>query len=372
MKPVVTQRGEGSELVIELAGDFTLESPAAGREKALDALTKTVKKCTVEAGGLGKWDTAVVAVVLDIHAQCRKNNITVNMRNMPDGVKRLIALATAVPAHTATRRRGRRLSLYERVGQQTLTALQAMRAGLAFSKDCAGSWGRYMKGKAVMRPIDLWLALEECGAKALPIVALISFMVGLIFAFVGAMQLKMFGAEIYVANLVAIAMVRVMGAVMTGIIMAGRTGAAYAATIGSMQVNEEIDALKTMGVRPGDFLLLPRMLALTLMMPLLTIYADFVGMLGGAAVGVTMLNVAPIEYWNATLNSMKFNHFAVGVTHGFVFGIIIALCGCYYGINSGRSADSVGKATTRAVVSSIVWIIVATAVLTLMCEVLSI
>ena len=223
-----------------------------------------------------------------------------------------------------------------------------------------------------MRRVDFLFALEDCGYKALPIVSLISFMVGLILAFVGAVQLKTFGAEIYVASLVTIGMTRIMGAIMTGIIMAGRTGASYAATIGTMQVNEEIDALKTMGIPIGDFLVLPRMTALVMTMPLLTMWADFMGMLGGGFVGVTMLGIPLQRYWELSLEAISLSNFMVGIFHGFVFGIVIAVCGCYYGVYCGRNADSVGLATTRAVVSAIVWMIVMTGIITVICEVLGI
>ena len=223
-----------------------------------------------------------------------------------------------------------------------------------------------------MRRIDLWFALEDAGPKAIGIVSLISFMVGLILAFVGAIQLKSFGAQIYVASLVSIGMTRIMGAIMTGIIMAGRTGASYAATIGTMQVNEELDALKTMGVSRTDFLVLPRILALTLTMPLLTMLSDFMGILGGATVGVFMLDISPQEYWKYSVDAFNLTNFFVGLFHGLVFGWVIALCGCYYGIHAGRNADSVGIATTKAVVSAIVWMIVMTGIITWICEVIGI
>jgi phospholipid/cholesterol/gamma-HCH transport system permease protein len=197
-------------------------------------------------------------------------------------------------------------------------------------------------------------------------------MVGLILAFVGALQLKSFGAQIYVASLVAIAMTRIMGAIMVGIIMAGRTGASYAAAIGTMQVNEELDALKTMGISKMDFLVLPRLLALTLAMPFLTILADLMGIIGGGFVGILMLDISPEEYWRFSLDAFNLTNFYVGIFHGFIFGIVIALCGCYFGIKTGRNADSVGLSTTKAVVFSIVWMIVMTGIITLICEVMDI
>jgi phospholipid/cholesterol/gamma-HCH transport system permease protein len=182
----------------------------------------------------------------------------------------------------------------------------------------------------------------------------------------------MFGAQIYVADLVGIAMVRVMGAIMTGIIMAGRTGAAFAAQLGTMQVNEEIDALKTMGISPMEFLVLPRMLALMLMMPLLCVYADLMGILGGLIVGVSMLDLNVMEYYVETTRAVSLNDFWIGIFHSVVFGVLVALAGCLRGMQSGRSASSVGAATTSAVVTGIVSIIVATAIITIICEVLGI
>jgi len=182
----------------------------------------------------------------------------------------------------------------------------------------------------------------------------------------------MFGAQIYVADLVGIAVVRVMGAVMCGVIMAGRTGGAFAAQLGTMQVNQEIDALKTLGISPIEFLVLPRMLALCLMMPLLCLYADVMGIVGGLVVAVSMLDMNVVQYLNETLNALKMSHFLVGLTHAFIFGFLIALFGCLKGMQCGRSASSVGEATTSAVVACIVAIVVSTAVITFICNVLKV
>ena len=199
-----------------------------------------------------------------------------------------------------------------------------------------------------------------------------SLLVGMILAFVAAIQLKLFGAQIFVADIVGIATVRVMAAIMTGIIVAGRTGAAFAAQLGTMQVNEEIDALQTLGVPPMEFLVLPRMLALALMMPLLCIYSDLMGILGGMVVGVFMLDLSLAQYFHETALNMKLTYFWIGLFHSFVFGILIALAGCLRGMQCGRSASEVGQAATSAVVTSIVSIVVATAIITFVCQVLGI
>ena len=223
-----------------------------------------------------------------------------------------------------------------------------------------------------MRSQDFVAAMYECGVQALPIISVTSMLFGLILAFVGAVQLTQFGAQIYVAGLVGIGMLRVMGAVMVGVVMSGRVGAAYAALIGTMQVNEEVDALATLGISPVDFLVLPRVLALTAMVPLLTLYADLMGVLGGYLVGVMMLDLNPMEYFNATTQMVPFKHVIIGLVYGTVFGVVIAVAGCYQGMRCGRSAQAVGQATTTAVVHSIVGIIVATAAITVICNVLGV
>ncbi len=234
------------------------------------------------------------------------------------------------------------------------------------------AFGRLLTGRAQFRRIDLWLVIQECGANALPIVSLISLLVGLILAFVGSIQLKTFGAQIYMADLVGIAMLRAMGGIMTGIIMAGRTGASYAARIGTMQVNEEIDALKTSGISPIDFLVLPRIIALSLMMPLLTLYADLMGILGGLIVGVSGFDITPLEYLNETERTMTMNNLCIGLFSSLVFGVLVSFAGCLRGMQCGRSASAVGDATTSAVVTGIVSIIVATAIITVVCNVFGI
>lgn len=226
------------------------------------------------------------------------------------------------------------------------------------------SLGRFLTGRARFRQSDLWLNIQQCGPQALGIVTIISVLVGAILAFVGAVQLGMFGAEIYVSNLVGLAMVMEMGALMTGIILAGRTGAAFAAQLGTMQVNEEIDALKTLGIPPIDYLVLPRMIALAIMTPLLVIYADALGIIGGALVGVGLLDIPPQLFFTKTFELMTPWLCVQGLIKGSTYGILIALAGCLRGMQCGRSASGVGQATTSAVVTSIVLIVLADAIWT--------
>ena len=227
-------------------------------------------------------------------------------------------------------------------------------------------------GRAHFRRSDLVLIIQQVGAQALPIVSLISVLVGVILAFVGAVQLEQFGADIFIANLVGLGMVRDMGAMMTAVIMAGRTGAAYAAELGTMTVNEEIDALRTMGISPIDFLVVPRILALMLMMPLLTLYANLMGILGGALVGVTLFDIGIYEYFRQTRSAIDLLDLFGGLFKGLVYGAIVAVSGCLRGMECGRISAAVGIATTSAVVTSIVFIVIAAAVLTVAYDVLNI
>jgi len=331
-----------------------------------------VGKVSFDCADITGWDSSLLAFLIELHTHCTGNSVAVETGGLPEGVARLIALATAVPERKGARRQTARGSFLVRVGGAAVYFWQGTSDLLAFIGEAVLAFSRFVVGRASFRRSDLALVIQECGADALPIVALISFLVGLILAFVGAVQLLMFGAQLYVANLVGIAMVRVLGAVMTGVVMAGRTGASFAARLGTMQVNEEIDALRTMGVSPMEFLVLPRMLALVLMMPILCVFADLMGLLGGLTVGVGMLDIGLVQYVNQTRTALNLNHFFIGIFHAGVFGVLVALSVCLRGMACGRSASAVGGATTSAVVTSIVAITVATAVITLVCNVLGI
>jgi phospholipid/cholesterol/gamma-HCH transport system permease protein len=267
-------------------------------------------------------------------------------------------LATAIPERQGARRTAVRPDFLTLVGTESLALWRSGGEMLGFIGQAIQSFGRLAARRARFRLSDLTEIIFDCGAAALPITTLISFLVGLILAFVGAVQLQQFGAQIYVADLVGIAMAREMGGLMTAIIMSGRTGAAFAAQLGTMQVNEEIDALTTFGLSAMDFLVLPRMIALILMMPLLCIYADLMGIIGGAVVGVGMLNLSVTEYINETVKGVALLDFGVGIFKSSVFGVLVAISGCMRGIQCGRSASAVGLAATSAMVTAIVFIIV--------------
>jgi phospholipid/cholesterol/gamma-HCH transport system permease protein len=361
-------------LVVGLSGSwrFGQELPSADEvEKQIES-APSPQRLAFDSRDLADWDSGLLTFIVKIRDLCSSKGIRLDSEGLPDGARRLLTLASAVPEKKGTRGEPTRESFLSRVGGSALDSVGSAGEMLGFIGEASLAFVRFVGGRAQFRRSDLVLIIQEAGAQALPIVSLISLLVGLILAFVGAIQLMMFGAQIFVANLVGIGMVRVLAAVMTGIIMTGRTGASFAARLGTMQVNEEIDALKTLGVSPMEFLVLPRMLALILMMPLLTLYANVMGILGGLIVGVGLLDLSLMEYYNQTKAAVSLNDLWIGLIHSFVFGILIALTGCLRGLQCGRSASAVGDATTSAVVTGIVTIVVATAVITLACQVLGI
>ncbi|WP_250655603.1 ABC transporter permease [Alkalimarinus coralli] len=307
---------------------------------------------------LGEWDSSLISYLVTLNALSKKQGINVDVSGLPEGIVRLIALAEAVPERDGVAKQAAKLNIVDNVGQGVIGAIKQSMAFITFLGEAILSLGRMIKGQAVFRRQDLSIFLADTGPSSLGIVTLISVLIGMILAFVGAVQLEKFGASIYVASLVGLAMAREMAPMMTAIIMAGRTGAAYAAQLGSMQVNEEIDALKTMGVSPVDFLVLPRLLALIAMMPLLTIYSNMMGVFGGALVSIIMLDLTWSMYLEQMIATVPLTHFFIGLIKSLIFGVLVALSGCYMGMNSGRSASAVGLATTNAVVMGIVLIIV--------------
>jgi phospholipid/cholesterol/gamma-HCH transport system permease protein len=283
---------------------------------------------------------------------------------LPAGARQLVALAFAVEEREGARRVFRQKKFLERVGESVTAGLESAKELLTFTGELVLSCKRFLSGKATYQRSDFWQYIQEAGAEAFPIVSLICFLIGMIFAFVGVMQLTLFGAGIYTADLVAVAMVREMSAIMTGIIMAGRTGAAYAAQIGTMKVNEEIDALTTLGMNPIDYLVTPRVFALIIMMPLLTVYGSLMGILGGTVVGLAMLDVSLLQYVSQTIGAVHLNSLFGGLFKSIVYGILVALAGCQQGMACGNSALAVGQATTKAVVMGIVMIVLSASILT--------
>lgn len=361
----VSRTAQGT-LRVRLGGDWLLAGGTPSAEAVLKALQEPPQPARVEfdTQALARWDTALVTMIVAIRRAAEAAGVGVLAEGLPEGAQRLLALAFAVKEREGARRAISRHGFVEQIGRASLEVWAATVELVDFIGVCAQSFLRFARGRAAFQRSDMVIAIQEAGAEALPIVSLLSFLIGMIFAFVGVRQLEPFGAGIYVADLVAVAMVREMAPIMTAIIMAGRTGAAYAAALGTMKVNQEIDALACFGADPVDFLVLPRIMALIIMLPLLTLYASLLGIVGGALVSLTMMNVSLVQYLAETAASMGLSSPLGGLFKALVYGILVAVAGCQQGMACGDSAMAVGQATTRAVVMGIVLIVVSAAILT--------
>jgi phospholipid/cholesterol/gamma-HCH transport system permease protein len=360
-------------LSVELVGDWLdgshLPDISVVRNELASATTKALE---FEARQLGRWGSALIVVILALHDACAKGSIEFRTQNLPASLVKLVALAQAVPDKADAARKKVKPTFLERFGESSLAAWTGGRAMFSFLGETLVSLVKLIRGRAQFRGRDLVEVVGACGPQALGIVALINFLVGLILAFVGATQLARFGASIYTADLVAVATVREMGCIMTGIILCGRTGAAFAAQLGTMKVNQEIEAFQTFGISPFEFLALPRVLALVLMMPLLVLFADFISIAGGFLVSTLSLGLSPQVYLQRTVASISLSGFLLGLFKGSFFGVIIALTGCLRGMQCGSNAAAVGLATTSAVVTGITCIIASDGVFAVICSALHI
>jgi phospholipid/cholesterol/gamma-HCH transport system permease protein len=357
----VSFQRSGDAILIRLSGAWRLRGGVASDATVQQELERSPQpaRVTFEVQNLTHWDSSILTFLTNVSEFCRQHGIAMDRAGLPAGVRRLLELAEAVPEKKGARKEEVEPPFLERLGNTAIVAGDSLGEMLQFLGEMSITFVRLFRMKARFRAVDLFLLIQQCGAEALPIVTLISFLVGVILAFVGAVELKQFGAQIYVADLVGIAMIHDMAAMMTGIIMAGRTGAAFAAQLGTMKVTQELDAFTTMGFSPLEFLVLPRVIALVLMMPLLCLYSDFLGVMGGAAIGVGMLDLSWTTYFRETTNAINMTDVLGGVFKGAVYGVLIALAGCLRGMQCGSSSSAVGDAATSAVVTGIVAIVVA-------------
>lgn len=362
LREVSTQR-----LEIALAGDWIAQVQRPTADKILHKLGKSsFSEIGFDTTELGQWDSLLLTFLTAVENGGKASSVRIDRQGLPAGIRGMLELADAVTEQEGVRRTAVKSGFLEKTGLLGIAFWQGSINMLAFIGEAAMAFGKFIIGKANYRRVDLIRLVQECGVDALPIVCLISFLVGMILAFVGSVQLSKYGAQSFIADMVGLGMAREMGALMTAIIMAGRTGAAFAAQLGSMQVNEEIDALKTMGFSEIEFLVVPRMVALILMMPLLCVYSDLMGVAGGGVVSYTLFDISFLEYSQHLLSRIRFQDFAVGVGKSVVFGVLVAIAGCMRGIECGRSSQEVGMAATSAVVTGIVMIVSADAILTLL------
>lgn len=336
---------------------------------AIEDAQQSQQTLRFQSEDLQDWDTGLLLFVRRCYDSAAQAGLTVDFDGLPEGAQNMMRLSLAVPEQKQSGSVGKG-GFFAKVGDRALDAKEGVDAYLVFLGTFFIDVMALFKGKAQMRMQDFFLLLQQTGPQAVGIVALLNGLTGLIIAFIGVIQLQKFAADIFVADLVGVATTRELGAVITGVIMAGRTGAAFAAQLGSMQVNEEVDALQTFGISPMQFLVLPRVLALVLMMPILTAIGDLVGILGGMVIAVSISDVSVIQYFNQIDRAVDLNDYLIGIFKGAIFGSIIGIAGCYRGLTCGRDASAVGMAATSAVVTSITWLVVADAVFAVMFHIL--
>jgi phospholipid/cholesterol/gamma-HCH transport system permease protein len=353
------EREQGS-LSVFLEGDWVWRAPQPALQGLEQALAKEVREVSCHAEGLKQWDSSLLALLLRVRRRCEESRIAFRAETLPPRLKRLLENVPQMkwPQEPAPEAAG----LFISAGLEARSVFQAAYRALYFTGECAQAVGKACRFPKALRWPQCRLVMQECGPASLGIVGLISFLTGCILAWQGALQLRQFGAEIYVADLVGVALVREMGPIMVAIVLAGRIGAAFAAHLASMETSEEVDALRTWGFSPVQFLVLPRLTALTCMMPLLVLYADLLGMAGGLAVGAGVLGVAKSAYLLETWQALHLADLRVGLLKSLVFAAGVAGIGCATGLRAERSAEGVGTATTSAVVKSILFIIVVDAI----------
>ncbi len=349
---------EGDDLVVTLSGSWrvTESRPTWAKPEVVDI----PKRLRIDVTAVEKWDTSLLLLLFDVQQWCRMMGVYCNLDGLPEKVREMLALLSR--SHETSMPFDRSENFFITVGLATQDAWKKALDISHFVGECALSLIYLIKHPRKFRWRDCLEEMQQCGAMALPIVSLISILVGLTLAYTGALILRQYGGDIYVADLVGISMVREMGALMTGIVLAGRTGAAFAAHIGNMKANEEIDALQTLGISPIDFLVMPRMVALFLMMPLLVLYANCLGIVGGMLIARSLLEIPPAAYWVEMLTIVDMSDVMVGVIKASTFGVIVGVAGCMRGLQAERSAMGVGLAATSAVVTAILFIIVSDAV----------
>lgn len=369
-RPLPSSRPPVSVIRDEAAGTLTVRpsgrwaladglSEASALEAELTAGTRGIRALRFDCSGVSAYDSSLVCFLLKCVSLCRGREIDADLSSLPEDMRRLaeLALEPRGNARSAEVERIDESNLFYRIGERVTRFGENFRRQLDFLGETVCAFGNFFRGRARCRGRDVLYFVQSCGIDALPIISLISFITGMILAYIGAMQLERFGAIIYVVSLIAIAMFREMGVIMTSVIMCGRTGSAFAAQIGSMQASEEISALRVLGISPVEYLALPRIVALTLMMPLLTLYSDVVGLLGGLAV-VSTMGVTLEQFWNMTVLTMSLPHLFSGLIKASVFGWLVAWAGCYRGMTAGKSSLDVGEAATSASVHGITLIVI--------------
>ena len=357
---------EGDAAVVRLSGTWSLREglPPAGDVIRALAASPPPRRLRVEAAAVERWDTSLVAFLARVYDACGERQVELDASGAPEGALRLLELAR----QGAVLGGGRPLRpepLSTVIGQWAIGSFRSLGGKIDFLGATVTSIVRMLLGRTRRLRTRFPDQLQQAGLETLPIVALMGFAIGAVLALITSGQLSKFGATPLVARIVGIAVLREMGALMVGIAIAGRLGSAIAAEIASMVANREVDVLGVVGVDPFDYLVAPRVLALAIAGPLLVVYANALGLLGGLFVGVTAVGLPAQEYIERTRAVLTYRHMLAGLIKGLAFGVVTGLVASYYGLKSGRTAGAVGLAVRKAVVAAVVGVVVADATITL-------
>lgn len=358
--PYTVQGENGSDVTLVLSGRIDLER-FGNLSSHIGSIfdSHAPSKLTVDLTGVDYLDSSGALFLVKFEDEAQKRGVPFALSGMSRekmGILSLIDRRSLTAPSLATKERP--MGIVEQLGSGTISALQDIYEVISFSGELIYDLVYSATHLKKVRWSDVVSYMKKVGVDGLPIVGLISFLLGLIMAFMSSLQLKQFGANIYVASLVAVAMVRELGPIMTAIIVAGRSGSAFAAEIGTMKVNEEVDALTTMGFSPMQFLAIPKVIASLLVVPVLTIFSSIFAIMGGLIVGVLGLDLTIYTYIQQTMKAIEIFDITSGLIKSFVFAMAISAIGCQRGFKVRGGADAVGNATTSAVVASIFLIIV--------------
>jgi phospholipid/cholesterol/gamma-HCH transport system permease protein len=345
------------EIIIEGRLDSFTTSTIWSRARDTVAAAK-VRTVLLDASRIDYCDGSGVALFVQMRDQQLRSGGYFEIRGLQPELQALVEDWRSGDFAAASRHGEEASSLVAEIGRSIVEVCHDVYRLIIFVGELAAALARAAVKPRAARLRDTLRIAESVGVNAVPIVALIGFLMGLIMAFQAAIPLGQFGAQIFVANLIGLAILRELGPLMTAIVLAGRSGSAFAAELGTMKVREELDALKTMGLEPVPFLVVPRVIAAVLMTPLLTIFADLVGLIGGAVV-LLSLGFPLITFWNQVQLAVGYGDLLGGLAKSFVFGILVAAIGCLRGLQTQTGASAVGESTTRAVVSGIILIVIA-------------
>jgi len=367
---VALERGPGARAVLTLAGPLDVSSTAAARQAVEAQLASAgLTSLEVDGSGIERGDMSGMSLLYELAQGRIAPGVKAKIQGLRPEYQTLLAAFPTAEALAAIQEGPPQRSFVTQVGAATQSMLADLRAQLVFLGGVVQGFAAAVRRPRMMRWREVGVVFEKAGVNALPIVSLISVLMGLVIAFEAAQPLEMFGAQIFIANMIGLVMVREFSPIFTAIIFAGRSGSAFAAEIGTMKVNEELNALETMGLDPLRFLVIQRVFAGTMLMPVLAAYSMVWGVLGGIIVMLAM-GFPFAQIWTQLVGALGVWDVIVGISKSFVFGAIIAGLGCLRGMQTKEGPNAVGDSTTRAVVAGILMIILVDAVYSVLTYVL--